>query len=193
MVRIVQSLPRERLYLLNSQPCRKFSEKSGMSNNEDTLISKLIEETCTESGERDQDTSFVDLRKYFEKRLNEVDFVSISDYMDQHHLSHQVLSYQRNSSCYRLLFKQSVLDFPSNWSVFGHIQNEDLIYIDPTSDDDFLLDIFSELCGSFQNIVLVRDNKEVQLVFLPEESAVTHVKWMKGYFNKKMTSEKQAA
>lgn len=166
-----------------------------MSSNEDTLISKLIEETYTESVEKDQPNSFVDLRKYFEKRLNEVDFLSIADYLDQHQLTHQAISYQSKSGCYRLSFKQSVLDFPSNWSIFKDIKNTDLIYVDQSLDQDFLLDIFSELCGSHQNIVLVKENKEVQLVFLPDENSRDHVKWMRNYFEKKNTdsSEKAAA
>ncbi len=158
-----------------------------MSSNDDTLISKLIEETCTESVEKDQPNSFIDLRKYFEKRLNEVDFLSIQDYLQQHHLSHQPIPLRPNSNCYRLTFKQSVLDFPSNWSIFKDIKNSDLIYVDQSLDQDFLLDIFAELCGSFQNIVLVRENQEVQLVFLPEEESRDHVKWMRNYFEKKNT------
>ena len=157
-------------------------------SNEDTLISKLIEETYTESVEKDQPNTCVDLRKYFEKRLNQIDFISIHDYLDQHHLSHQVLSFETLSKCYRLSFKQSVLDFPSNWSVFKDINTSDLIYVDQSLDQDFLLDIFSELCGSFQNIVLVRENQDIQLVFLPEEESRDHIRWMRDYFEKKNAS-----
>lgn len=156
-------------------------------SNEDTLISKLIEETYTESVEKDQPNTFVDLRKYFEKRLNEVDFNSIDDYLDQHHLTHQELSFQKRSSCYRLVFKQSTLDFPSNWSIFKDIGSSDLIYLDQSLDQDFLLDIFSELCGSFQNIALVRENEQVQLIFLTGENSHDHVKWMRNYFEKRNT------
>jgi hypothetical protein len=166
-----------------------------MSNNEDTLISKLIEETCSESTDKDLNSDFVDLRKYFEKRLNEVDFVSMDDYLDQHHLTHQALMFQSQSGCYRLIFKQSLLDFPSNWSIFKNIKNENLIYVDQSKDDDYLLDIFSELCGSFQNIALVKNNQDIQLVFLPDENAEEHIKWMKGFYAKKESEqfEKQAA
>lgn len=156
-----------------------------MSNNDDILISKLIEETCTETIEKDQPNSFIDLRKYFEKRLNEVDFLSIADYLDQHHLAHQSVNYQERSKCYRLVFKQTILDFPSNWSIFKEIAKTDLVYVDQSLDQDYLLDIFSELCGSHQNIVLVRENQDVQLVFLPEENSKDHVTWMRNYFDKK--------
>lgn len=163
-----------------------------MSNNDDILISKLIEETCTESIEKDQPNSIVDLRKYFEKRLNEVDFLSIADYLDQHHLSHQAIAYRDSSKCFRLVFKQTTLDFPSNWSIFKEIKKNDLVYVDQSLDQDFLLDIFAELCGSLQNIVLVRENQEVQLVFLSEENSREHVNWMRNYFDRK-NSETEAA
>lgn len=156
-------------------------------SSEDTLISKLIEETYLEATEEDQPNTFADLRKYFEKRLNEIDFYSIADYLDQHQLTHQRLSYEDSSRCYRLSFKQSVLDFPSNWSIFKEIVSSDLIYVDQSMDQDFLLDIFSEICGSFQNIVLVRENQEVQLVLLPDENSHDHVKWLRSYFEKKNT------
>lgn len=159
-----------------------------MSNNDDILISKLIEETCTETSiEKDQPNSFIDLRKYFEKRLNEVDFLSIADYLNQHHLTHQAIALQDKSKCFRLIFKQTTLDFPSNWSIFKEIKKTDLVYVDQSLDQDFLLDIFAELCGSFQNIVLVKENEEVQLVFLPEENSRDHVNWMRNYFDKKNT------
>lgn len=154
-------------------------------SNEDTLISKLIEETCVEPLEKDRPDTCIDLRKYFEKRLNQVDFISIGDYLDQNHLSHQALILENNSGCYRLSFKQSILDFPSNWSIFKDIKSSDLLYVDQSVDQDFLLDIFAELCGSFQNIVLVKEEQEVQLVFLPEEESLDHVKWMRDYFVKK--------
>lgn len=158
-------------------------------SNEDTLMSKLIEETYTETIEKDQPDTFVDLRKYFEKRLNEVDFNSINDYLDQHHLSHQLLSFQDRSGCYRLSFKHSVLDFPSNWSIFKDISSSDLIYIDQALDKDFLLDIFSEICGSSQNIALVRENEQIQLVFLADENSYEHIQWLRNYFEKKHVAE----
>lgn len=160
-------------------------------SNEDLLISKLIEETCIEPTEKERPNSNIDLRKYFEKRLNQIDFISITDYLDQNHLSHQALVLGINSNCYRLNFKQSVLDFPMNWSIFNEIKNSDLIYVDKSIDQDFLLDIFSELCGSFQNIALVKENQEIQLVFLPDENSSEHVNWMRNYFDKKKTLEKE--
>ncbi|MDO9182836.1 MAG: hypothetical protein Q7U04_10535 [Bacteriovorax sp.] len=166
-------------------------------SNEDTLISKLIEETCAGPAVNDQPNNSTDLRKYFEKRLNQVDFISIGDYLDQHHLTHQSLIFQNNSSCYRLSYNESVLDFPSNWSVFQSIKNSDLIYVDQTLDQDFLLDIFSEVSGAFQNLLIINENQSVKLVFLPDEESRDHVNWMRNFFEKKnalnVEQEKEAA
>lgn len=160
-----------------------------MNNDDDKLISRLIEETCTETVEKDQPNSFIDLRKYFEKRSNEVGYISIVDYLDQQQLVHQIASFQSSSGCYRLNLNQAVLDFPSNWSIFKEIKSTCLVYVDQSLDQDFLLDVFSELRGCFQNIALIKENQDVHLVFLSEENALDHVKWMRGYFEKKNAGE----
>ena len=41
-------------------------------SNDDTLISKLISETYLETSDKDQPNAVVDLRNYFERKLNEV-------------------------------------------------------------------------------------------------------------------------
>jgi hypothetical protein len=153
-------------------------------NNEDALISQLIEETYVEPVEKDQPETFVDLRKYFEKRLNQVDYISIIEYLNQHQLSHNELILE-DTGCYRLNFKQTVIDFPSNWSIFNEIKNTEFVYVDQSLDQDYLLDIFSEICGSFQNIALIKENQEIQLVFIPDENPSEHIKWIQGYFDKR--------
>jgi len=160
-------------------------------SNDDTLISKLISETYTETSDKDQPNAVVDLRNYFERKLNEVDFLSVSDYLFQHNLKMSDLSYQNKSQCYRLVHNESVLDFPSNWSIFKDIKNEDLVYVDQSLDQDFLLDIFSELTGNFSNLALVKDNKEVKIIFLPEETSKEHIQWFRGYIEKKNSNTEE--
>lgn len=164
-------------------------------SNDDTLISKLISETYSDSTEKDQPNAVVDLRNYFEKKLNEVDFISINDYLSQHNLSMSNVVFQTQTQCYRLVLNNSVLDFPSNWSIFKEIKSEDLVFVDQSLDQDFLLDIFSELNGSFFNLALVKDNKDVKLVYLPEEVSKDHIQWFRGFFEKKNQEEsgKEAA
>ncbi len=163
-------------------------------NDDDKLISKLLTETCVEAPGKDQPNAVVDLRNYFERKLNEVDFLSMSDYLTQHNLGMSKLAFQGKSQCYRLVFNGSVLDFPSNWSIFKDIKSDDMVYVDQSLDQDFLLDIFSELTGSFTNIALVKDSNEVTLIYLPEEVAKDHIQWFRGYFEKKNSEgSKEAA
>lgn len=162
----------------------KVVDNTHMSN-EDTLISQLISETYTDGAEADQPNNCIDLRNYFEKRLNQVDYISIWDYLDQHDLSHESMVFHARSGCYRLNLKQSVLDFPLNWSIFKEINSSDLIYLDQSLDQDFLLDIFSEINGCIKNIALVKDNNEIQIIFLTDEESHSHLKWIRNYFEKK--------
>lgn len=153
-------------------------------SNDDALISKLISETYTDSFDKDQPNAVSDLRNYFEKKLNEVEFISVSDYLNQHGLKMSPLTLEA-SQCYRMIFNKSVLDFPMNWSVFKDLNNEDLIFVDQSLDQDFLLDIFSEVTGEHNNLALVKESKEVKLVFLPEEQSKEHIQWFRGFFEKK--------
>lgn len=154
-------------------------------SNDDTLISQLISETYTEASDKDQPNAVVDLRKYFERKLNEVEFLSIDDYLSQNDLSMSELMLQEQTQCYRLEFNESVLDFPVNWSIFKEIGAEDLVFVDQSLDQDFLLDIFSELTGQYSNLALVKENGSVKMVYLPEEASKEHIQWFRGYFEKK--------
>lgn len=164
-------------------------------NNEDTLMSKLLAETYEESDTASSD-NVIDLNRYFEKRLNEVDFISIDDYFRQQQINPFHLSFNPSSGCYRLHFENSILDFPSNWSIFKAISEKDVVSIDADNDEDFLLDIFAELSGHTQNLVLVREENIVQLVLLPIENSFDHIMWMQNYFAKKtieQSPKKEAA
>lgn len=153
-------------------------------NNDDALISKLISETYLDTSDKDQPNAVSDLRSYFERKLNEVDFISVSDYINQHNLVAFKLWWQKQSHCYRLKHKGSVLDFPSNWSIFKEIQKENLVYVDQSLDQDFLLDIFAELTGTLSNIALVKENDEVKIVYLSEEKSREHIQWFRSFFEK---------
>ena len=164
------------------------AEKSGMSNNDDTLISKLISETYTETSDKEQPSAVVDLRKYFERKLNEVEFISVDDYLAQNGLNMSELMLQDQTQCYRLVYNESVLDFPVNWSIFKEIGTEDMVFVDQSLDQDFLLDIFSEVTGRFTNLALIKENGDVKLIYLPEEASKEHIQWFRGYFEKKNTA-----
>ena len=163
---------------------------------EDTLISKLIEETCkSQSEESEQLSPAVDLRSYFEKKLNQVEYHSLMDYLGQNQIMFKNMPLQKETGCYQLHWNEMVLDFPSNWSIFQNIQTSELIFVDRDVDNDFLLDIFAEVTGSFNNIAVTKEGDSVNLVLLDEANYSEHSKWMIGYFAKKheSNSNKKAA
>jgi hypothetical protein len=153
-------------------------------NNDDYLISKLISETYDESTEKEQPHPVVDLRSYFEKKLNEVEFLSVKDYVFQNNLKIESVIYNENNKCFRLSLMGTVLDFPSNWSIFKNLNSENLVYLDSELDNDFLRDIFSEVTGESVNLAFYRIKNEFKLILLPEENSNEHVKWFRGYFEK---------
>jgi hypothetical protein len=78
--------------------------------------------------------------------------------------------------------------------VFKDLRNKELVFIDQSLDQDFLLDIFSEITGSFSNLAMVNESENVRVIFLPEEASKDHVQWIRGYLEKKGQSEiKEAA
>ena len=79
-------------------------------SNDDTLISKLISETYLETSDKDQPNPVVDLRNYFERKLNEVEFISMNDYLAQNNLSMSNLKLVKKTQCY-IKKIESPLDF----------------------------------------------------------------------------------
>ena len=154
-------------------------------NNEDTLISKLISETCDEGLEQEELNAVSDLRNYFERKVNEVEFISINDYLSQNNLEMSELLHQDETQCYRLVYNKSILDFPTNWSIFEDIKSKDLVYINDQLDNDFLLDIFSELTGEYKNLALIKESGQLRMVFLSEETSFEHIEWFRSFFEKK--------
>lgn len=162
-------------------------------NNDDTLISKLISETYDDGPEKEQPSGVLDLRNYFERKLNEVEFISITDYLAQNNLEMSELMLQDQTQCYRLQYHESVIDFPVNWSIFKEIGAEDLVYVDQSLDQDFLLDIFLEITGEYKNLALIKEDGQVKMVYLPEEASREHVQWFRGFFEKKNQEMEQDA
>ena len=66
-----------------------------------------------------------------------------------------------------------------------------MIYVDQSRDEDYLLDIFAEIRGCSDNLLLVKERDEVQLIFLSEETSQDHVEWVKNYFEKKNVGSRE--
>ncbi len=166
-------------------------------NNDDLLMSKLIAETYTESSDKDQPNAVGELRSYFEKKLNEVEFISLKDYVQQNNLRINDVHFQAKTKCFRIKLDQTILDFPSNWSIFKQISSEDIVYVDSTLDQDFLLDIFAEINNEHFNLLFVKEIEKIKIVYLPEHTSKDHLQWFRGFVEKKnqmtSSSSKEAA
>jgi len=154
-------------------------------NNDDLLMSKLIAETYTESSDKDQPNAVGELRSYFEKKRNEVEFISLKDYVVQNNLKMNDVKFQSQTKCFRIIQKKTVLDFPSNWSVFKQILTEEIVYLDSSLDQDFLLDIFAEVNNESLNLLFLREADKVKIIYLPEETSRDHLQWFRGFIEKK--------
>jgi len=156
-------------------------------NMEDDLISKLIEETCKEEQEEtpQEDGKVFELSNYFEKRINQVEFLSLEKYIVQQDLNSFELSYNQNNGCYRLTTNKMTLDFPSNWSLFHTLKINKLQWVNAHENTDFLCDIFSEVLGSCEAFALTNDNGKFNVTLFADGSANEHYEWMLNYFSKK--------
>ncbi len=165
-------------------------------NNDDFLISQLISETYDEAPQKEQPNDVSDLRNYFEKKLNEVEFISVKQYLFQNGLKAQSVKYIDSIKCFRIVLNNHVLDFPSNWSIFKDLAQQSLIYLESKNDQDFLIDIFSELNGEQANVAMIKHDSQISMVFVPEEVAKEHLKWFRGFFekqNQKQETNEEAA
>lgn len=156
---------------------------------DDGLLSELAKETCEGfQDEIESNSDFdksEDLRDYFEKRLNEVDYNSVVDYLVQQKIESDLLHFQDETKCYRMMLGDNVLDFPSNWSVFELISSKEIILLDNENDNDFLIDVFSELKGNVKQLLVVTDHRnKIRVVYIKDDEIAKHLKWFEGYFQK---------
>lgn len=160
--------------------------------NEDLLLSKLLEETCLESSRPNSMTDANDgeLVKYFEKRLNQVEYLSLEMYIKEESLNSFSLVYNINTKCFRLICGNHKIDFPSNWSIFNKIQNESFVYVTSSNDEDFLCEIFSEINKNCESFVIVNESGRSNLILFDNFKGKEHVDWMREYFDKKLIHDK---
>ncbi len=156
-------------------------------NMEDDLISKLIEETCKEEQEEtpSEESKVFELSSYFEKRVNQVEFLSLEKYIVQQDLNSFELSFNEKNSCFRLTARNLTLDFPSNWSIFHTLKINKIQWVNAHENTDFLCDIFSEVLGSCEAFALTNDNGKFSVTLFADGSANEHYEWMLNYFSKK--------
>jgi hypothetical protein len=160
-------------------------------NDQDLLMKQIIDETYHDDT---TSSSPINLVHYFEKRLNEVDFLSLKNYLSNEDIQFLPLEYNQITGCYRLVLDSNIIDFPSNWSIFSELQNRQFNYVRTTNDEDFLCEIFESHVGNLKIMVVTNDNNETHLIFLKSADAEKNLDWIKNYFlSKAESTEKKAA
>lgn len=160
-----------------------------MSDHE-SLLKKITEETYQEDV---SSSSPISLVNYFEKRLNEVDYLSLKNYLVDENVLFLPLNFIESTKCYRINLNETIIDFPSNWSIFSKFAKDQLVYVNASADEDFLCEIFLSHVGEVKVIVLAGENHESHLIFLNSEKSEKHFEWINNYFAKKLELEEKKA
>lgn len=161
---------------------------------EEDFISRLIEETCKDEKEEELPAKVSELSDYFEKKVNQVEFLSLEKYLAQQDLQDFLLSFNDQNSCYRLTDGGTILDFPSNWSVFENVKLKTVQLISTESDSDYLCDIFNEIFNGCEGFVLLNESGKCRIVLFKDNKFLEHYEWLLNYFSKKeLEIQKQAA
>ncbi len=161
---------------------------------DDNFINVMINETCEESldkkAEIAESNNVINLRDYFEKKVNEVEFLSLKEYLLDKNVKFATLNYQSKTKMYRMTLGDSVFDFPENWSVFKNLRTEN--YIEHIHDDDFLNDLFSEFIGYDYQLTFLVENDTNQMIFVPLHQLTKCKEWLREYVLRNQDRKKAA-
>ena len=150
-------------------------------DNQDTFMKQIIDETYRDDAAESSPSNLVN---YFEKRLNEVDYLSLTNYLVNEEILFIPMNLIEQTKCYRISLGNTLIDFPSNWSIFNNFSMEKLVYVNANKDEDFLCEIFLSYVGEVKILVLANDNIESKLIFLCNDFALKHLEWIENYFIK---------
>jgi hypothetical protein len=159
-------------------------------SDQELLLKQITEETYNDEDVISSPVSLVD---YFERRLNEVDYISLKAYLENEEILSFLLSYNEQTKCYRATVGSFEIDFPSNWSIFSEFHDSKLAYVNAEEDSDSLCEVFLSLVGEVKFVVLASDHDMSRLIFLNSENAVKQCAWIEGYFQNKQAEEQKKA
>ncbi len=113
-----------------------------LTKRNDSFISALVEETYQSLPESEVGRSPTDLFEYF-KRKGQEDAPVSNELISSSGLTCLPLLSIDKGNCYRLILKELVLDFPSNWSIFAEANNYGWGEVDRHGDHGHLLQVLS--------------------------------------------------
>lgn len=156
----------------------------------DLLLKQITEETYQDDS---LNSSAISLVSYFEKRLNEVDYLSLKTYLANEEILFLPMTYNETTKCYRIILGRMEIDFPSNWSIFDKLESEQLVHVKASEDEDFLCEIFLSQVGEVRIIALAMDERESKIIFLSSDKSEKHLEWFENYFANKAELEYKKA
>lgn len=94
---------------------------------DDQLITKLLNETYDVLPSQNISKNSQDLSDYFNQKVTIAEFNSLIKEIEKFSEKSQTyaasLEYVLSTGCYQATFKNSKIDFPSNWSIFEQLHN----------------------------------------------------------------------
>ncbi len=162
---------------------------------DDNFINVMINETCDGSLDKKNDSSeavsnVVNLRDYFEKKVNEVEFLSLKEYLKDKNVKFVTLDYSEKTKMYRMTLNENIFDFPENWSVFKTLRTEN--YIELIHNDDLLNEIFAEFIGYDYQLTFLAENNQNQMIFVPLHQITKCKEWLREYVLRNQDRKKVA-
>lgn len=156
---------------------------------DDNFIEVLLNETCdleeeTETKKTEEFSNVVNLRDYFERKVNEVEYLNLHQFLSENKIQFVELNYQSETKMYRMSLNGEVYDFPENWSLFQYVEKE--MYWEHHTDPEFLNELFSEMVGYHYQLAFVNENNQCDMIFVPTAELKKCNDWLREYVIKKM-------
>lgn len=156
---------------------------------DDNFIEVLLNETCdlednTEPKKMEEPSNVVNLRDYFERKVNEVEYLNLHQFLQANNVQFVELHYHSEIKMYRMSYNGQDYDFPENWSFFQFIKKE--MYWEHHTDPDFLNEVFSEMIGYSYQLAFVNEDNQCDMIFVPTAELKKCNDWLREYVIKKM-------
>lgn len=162
---------------------------NGRTNNEDSLIAQLLEETYQSLPRRDEAFRSPDLSKHFDEHYansSGIDDPTLENFLSRQAVLINELEYLPVNGCYRLCVGGQRIDLPGNWGAFSALGRE-LVCVDLSGGE--LANLLAPMFGGHTNVVLIGQFGRAHLAFFANEDEFS-LRWLEKFFS---TEKKEAA
>lgn len=153
----------------------------GRTNNEDSLIAQLLEETYQTLPRHDDPCRSPDLSKHFDEHHAEssgIEDPTLENFLTRQAQAMSTLEYFPRNGCYRLEVGNQKIDLPGNWGAFTKLGRE-LTWVDLSQDE--LGELLAPLFGGHHKVVLIGQFAHAHLAFFASEDEFS-LRWLEKYF-----------